>query len=128
MARTRKSILVGLGLFLILGFAIYFRLWTVDYSISSDEADLLRKQFDLANREAMDESAEWRLKFDEQKLRASKCEKQLIQFTESSLKENRDVDPNQNSQKLQEDNVALRKQVESLRQELEAEKLKCHLQ
>lgn len=38
-----------------------------------------RKQFDLANREAMDESAEWRMKYDEEAERAAKCDKELIE-------------------------------------------------
>lgn len=37
-----------------------------------------RRQFDLANREAMDESAEWRLKYDEEVERATKCLNELI--------------------------------------------------
>ncbi|MFQ6632016.1 hypothetical protein Gotur_009428, partial [Gossypium turneri] len=36
-----------------------------------------RRQFDLANKEAMDESAEWRLRFDEEADKASKCGKEL---------------------------------------------------
>ena len=36
-----------------------------------------RRQFDLANKEAMDESAEWRLRFDEEADKASKCAKEL---------------------------------------------------
>ncbi|XP_061369965.1 uncharacterized protein LOC133312734 [Gastrolobium bilobum] len=39
--------------------AVYFRLWAIDYNISSYNTELLRRQFDIANREAMDESAEW---------------------------------------------------------------------
>ena len=56
-----KKMLVGLVLVVFLGNAFYLLLCTIDYSISSDEGDLLRRQFDLASREAMDESAEWRL-------------------------------------------------------------------
>jgi hypothetical protein len=36
-----------------------------------------RRQFDLANKEAMDESAEWRLKYDEQAESATKCVQEL---------------------------------------------------
>lgn len=36
-----------------------------------------RKQFDLANREAMDESAEWRMRYDSEAEKAAKCSKQL---------------------------------------------------
>lgn len=38
-----------------------------------------RMQFDLANREAMDESAEWRLKYDREVERGNKCASELIQ-------------------------------------------------
>lgn len=38
-----------------------------------------RKQFDLANREAMEESAEWRLKYDVEAERASNCLKELME-------------------------------------------------
>ncbi|GLT72334.1 hypothetical protein SLA2020_442790 [Shorea laevis] len=63
----RRRTLVGLGLAMFLGIAVYFRLWSIDYSISSDDNELLRRQFDLASKEAMDESAEWRLRYDEKK-------------------------------------------------------------
>ena len=43
-----------------------------------------RRQFDLANREAMDESAEWRLKYDEEVERATKCLNELIKVCTSS--------------------------------------------
>ncbi|KAJ0088708.1 hypothetical protein Patl1_32099 [Pistacia atlantica] len=64
MAGGRKPILLGLFLVMVMGIAIYLRLWTIDYSVSSSDNELLRRQFDLANREAMDESAEWRYKYD----------------------------------------------------------------
>uniref|UniRef100_A0A6N2N8J6 Uncharacterized protein n=1 Tax=Salix viminalis TaxID=40686 RepID=A0A6N2N8J6_SALVM len=80
MAGERKRILVGLVVAMILGIAVYFRLWTIDYAISSDDAELIRRQFDLANREAMDESAEWRMKYDEEVERSAKCDKQLIEI------------------------------------------------
>lgn len=38
-----------------------------------------RKQFDLANMEAMEESAEWRLKYDEQVQRATQLLRELEQ-------------------------------------------------
>lgn len=39
--------------------------------------NLCRRQFDLANREAMDESAEWRLKYDVEVERSTNCAKEL---------------------------------------------------
>ena len=41
--------------------------------------EICRRQFDLANREALDESAEWRMKYDEEVERSAKCDKQLIE-------------------------------------------------
>ena len=38
-----------------------------------------RRQFDLANREALDESAEWRLRFDEEAERNIQCMNELKQ-------------------------------------------------
>ncbi|KAG2251244.1 hypothetical protein Bca52824_081380 [Brassica carinata] len=46
------------------------------FSIASDDTERLR-QFDLANREAMDESAEWRRMFDCEAEKASKCNSEL---------------------------------------------------
>ncbi|XP_009345769.2 uncharacterized protein LOC103937533 [Pyrus x bretschneideri] len=124
-----KKILVGLVLVMFLGIAVYLRLWTIDYSISSDEADLLRRQFDLANREAMDESAEWRLKYDEEAKKATKCINQLKQikglFGEG---DGNAANVDQKLLNLQKENMALVKRMEALKQELEAEKLKCSVQ
>lgn len=38
----RKTILVGLVLALVLGIAVYLRLWTIDYTLSSDDTERLR--------------------------------------------------------------------------------------
>ncbi|CAL2267733.1 unnamed protein product [Prunus armeniaca] len=75
-----KKILVGLVVLMLFGVAVYLKLWTIDYTVSSDEAELLRRQFDLANREAMDESAEWRLKYDVEAERATECMNELKQI------------------------------------------------
>lgn len=40
-------------------------------------SNAFRRQFDLANKEAMDESAEWRLKYDVETERANKCLSEL---------------------------------------------------
>ncbi|XP_052172061.1 uncharacterized protein LOC127787982 isoform X3 [Diospyros lotus] len=103
MRGGRRQILIGLGVVMLLGIAISFRLWSIDYRISSGEAELLRRQFDLANREAMDESAEWRLRYDKEAENSSRCSKELI-----------------------EENMGLLERLESLKQQLEAEKLKCN--
>ncbi|GAB4856693.1 hypothetical protein Ancab_014608 [Ancistrocladus abbreviatus] len=84
MGSARRPLILGLILVMVLGFAVYFRLWVIDYRVSSDEAELLRRQFDLANREAMDESAEWRLKYDGEKERADNCAQELSEAGSSS--------------------------------------------
>uniref|UniRef100_A0A0D3AIG1 Uncharacterized protein n=1 Tax=Brassica oleracea var. oleracea TaxID=109376 RepID=A0A0D3AIG1_BRAOL len=58
--------------------------------------------FDLANREAMDESAEWRRMFDCEAEKASNCNSELAL-----------------------ENAALLSKIETLKQELEASRLKC---
>ncbi|KAK1549862.1 hypothetical protein Q3G72_009103 [Acer saccharum] len=85
MGGERRLILVGLAVAMVMGIGIYLRLWTLDYSVSSVDTELLRKQFDLANREAMDESAEWRLKFDVEAERANKCDKELTELVAVSV-------------------------------------------
>lgn len=62
-------LMVKLTLFILY---LTFNLWCFFIQI-------FRRQFDLANREAMDESAEWRMKYDEEAERAAKCDKELIE-------------------------------------------------
>ncbi|XP_010932982.1 uncharacterized protein [Elaeis guineensis] len=65
MGARRRTLLLGFVVALFLGVAIYFRLWAIDNeSFSTDDREVLRKQFERANLEAMDESAEWRMKYD----------------------------------------------------------------
>ncbi|KAC9313688.1 hypothetical protein E3N88_46005 [Mikania micrantha] len=117
----RRPLLIGVIIVMVLGLSVYLRLWTIDYQISSTETELLRKQFDLANMEAVDESAEWRLRFDEAEARATKCTKEL-QRVEVNLGMTKRLDM------LQKENINLLERVETLKQELDAEKLKCSMQ
>ncbi|KAK7826155.1 hypothetical protein CFP56_032421 [Quercus suber] len=119
----RKKILVGLAVAMFLGVAVYLRLWTIDYSFSSDDSEILRRQFDLANREAMDESAEWRLKYDVEVERFTNCAKELNEIKESL--ENKVED--EKLAMVQKENTALLERLEALKQELEDAKLKCNL-
>ncbi|CAA2953901.1 Hypothetical predicted protein [Olea europaea subsp. europaea] len=164
----RRQILIALGLVMLMGIAVYLRLWTIDYRISSSETELLRKQFDLANREAMDESAEWRQRFDAEVEKTSTCYKDLSEIKESlrhkagdsvGLKKKLEIlqkvkccitsfsyvminhlflswfclvllliQKHFNSFTLsQQENMDLLERVESLKQELESEKLKCSM-
>ncbi|KAJ9181581.1 hypothetical protein P3X46_009698 [Hevea brasiliensis] len=122
MGGERKKILVGLVVAMFLGIAVYLRLWSIDYAISSDDTELLRRQFDLANREAMDESAEWRMKYDEEAERAAKCDKELIEIKQ---KVEDAASINQQLEMLQKENMALVERMEALKKKLEAAKLKC---
>ncbi|GMP50425.1 hypothetical protein CsSME_00017047 [Camellia sinensis var. sinensis] len=155
----RRTILIGLGLVMVLGIAVYLRLWVIDYRISSDEAELLRRQFDLANREAMEESAEWRFKYDEEVKKASNCAQELnevhneadignlvalgligfnpslvvydktrLEMKQSLEKPEGTASINKELEMLQKENIGLLERVESLKQELEGEKLKCNAQ
>ncbi|KAG7028019.1 hypothetical protein SDJN02_09199 [Cucurbita argyrosperma subsp. argyrosperma] len=125
MGRNRKQILVGLAAAMFLGLVVYMRLWTIDYSMSTDEAELLRRQFDLANREAMDESAEWRRMYDHELDRAKSCNSELNKLKESFEKVGDVARINQKLTNLQEENAALRKEVDALQLRLEAEKSRC---
>ncbi|CAL5334764.1 unnamed protein product [Camellia sinensis] len=160
----RRTILIGLGLVMVLGIAVYLRLWVIDYRISSDEAELLRRQFDLANREAMEESAEWRFKYDEEVKKASNCAQEvneilarvsevhneadignlvalgligfnpsLVVYDKTRMKQSLEkpegtASINKKLEMLQKENIGLLERVESLKQELEGEKLKCNAQ
>ncbi|KAL6492696.1 hypothetical protein OROGR_033162 [Orobanche gracilis] len=73
----RRQLLIALGIVMLIGIAVYLRLWTIDYRISSNDTELLRRQFDFASREAMDESAEWRRRYDGEFDKASKCFSEL---------------------------------------------------
>ncbi|KAL2487456.1 hypothetical protein Adt_32212 [Abeliophyllum distichum] len=124
----RRQILIALGLVMLMGVAVYLRLWTIDYRISSSETELLRKQFDLANREAMDESAEWRHRYDAELEKTAKCFKELSEIKESCRHKAVDTTGlNKKLEILQKENMDLLERVESLKQELEAEKLKCSM-
>ncbi|GKV12206.1 hypothetical protein SLEP1_g23385 [Rubroshorea leprosula] len=123
--RERRRILVGLAVAMVFGFAVYLRLWTIDYTISSNEAELIRREFEIANREAIDESAEWRLRYDMEAETAKKCANELEEVKGSIGKVEASTDFSRKLEVLEKENEALQKQVETLKQELESVKLKC---
>ncbi|XP_073272055.1 uncharacterized protein [Primulina huaijiensis] len=125
----RRQILKTLGFVMLLGIAVYFMLWTVDYRDSSRDTELLRRQFDLANREAMDESAEWRRRYDAEVVKAGSCSKKLNEL-QSSVGESGEVSRTlkKKMEFLQKENMDLLDRVELMKQELEAEKLRCSVQ
>ncbi|XP_057779145.1 uncharacterized protein LOC130997753 [Salvia miltiorrhiza] len=124
----RRHIFIALGLLMLMGIAIHFRLWAIDNRFSSYDSELLRRQFDLANREAMDESAEWRRRFDLEFEKATKCSRELEEI-KMSTGDKRKVSAvlNKKMEMLQKENVDLLERVESLKQELESETLKCSM-
>lgn len=40
--RSRKSVIIGIGIVMLMGISVYLRLWTIDYRISSEDTDLIR--------------------------------------------------------------------------------------
>ncbi|MBA0830317.1 hypothetical protein Goarm_014857 [Gossypium armourianum] len=77
----------------------------------------------------MDESAEWRLRFDEEADKASKCAKELEKIKESIVKKEDSISFNNKLALLQKENAALLERVEMLKNKLEDEKMRCrHLQ
>ncbi|KAJ4979305.1 hypothetical protein NE237_010085 [Protea cynaroides] len=125
---ARRAIYVGLVLIMVLGIAVYLKLWALDSRFSADDRELIRRQFDSANMEAMDEAAEWRRKYDEEVERATACLKEMLEIKEALEKNTEETASiNPKLAMLQKENIELLDRVESLKQELEAEKLKCSL-
>ncbi|CAA6666434.1 unnamed protein product [Spirodela intermedia] len=85
--RRRPTVVVGtLVLVMLAGVSmVYLRLWIIDYGFSSQDRELLRKQFDQANMEAMDESAHWRMKYDTEVERSRQSTAELLQNATSHL-------------------------------------------
>ncbi|KAI4374268.1 hypothetical protein MLD38_012280 [Melastoma candidum] len=122
-----RPIVVVLVVAMVFGIAVYLRLWAIDFSDTSDDADVLRRQFDLANREAMDESAEWRRMFDGERERASKCEVELREAKESNHQEEGGAAGCFSKlAELRKENSGLLQQIEALKHELQVERLKCN--
>ncbi|XP_068667269.1 uncharacterized protein [Aristolochia californica] len=126
MSLVRSPVFIGLLLVLFLGVAVYLRLWAIDLTISEEETEIIRRQFDLANKESMEESAEWRLKYDEEVERGTKRLRELIQVKQAFEKKILETASlNRSLTMLQKENINLLERVESMTQELENEKLKC---
>ncbi|XP_023528341.1 uncharacterized protein LOC111791291 isoform X1 [Cucurbita pepo subsp. pepo] len=127
MDADRKRIFTGLAVAMFLGSVVYMRLWTIDFSMSSGHAELLRKwrQFDLANGKAMDESAEWRRMYDHEHDRANKCRSDLNKLKESFKKVGDAASFDQKLTTMQTENLALRTKVDALQQKIKAETSRC---
>ncbi|KAK9124257.1 hypothetical protein Sjap_013859 [Stephania japonica] len=121
-----RPIWIGLAMVSLLGVLTYMRLWSIHSDLSHADTDLIRKQFDLANREAMDESAQWRFKYDEEVERSANCLNDLIQAKEALDKKVEDFDRiSQEMANLKKENSELLDQVKILMVELETEKSRC---
>ncbi|RDX79952.1 Glucan endo-1,3-beta-glucosidase 11, partial [Mucuna pruriens] len=125
MGAKRRSILTALAFLMLMGVAVYFRLWAIHSNISSDDTQLLRQQFDIAHREAMDESAEWRLRYDQEADRNKKCLEELQVLRESCQKGEEASGVNHKLEILQKEYAVLRERLETLKRELQEERLKC---
>lgn len=115
----RSPVFVVLLVVMLMGIAFYMKLWAIDFSFTAQDNDILRKQFDLANREAMEESAEWRLKYDEEVERGTERLRELIQVKEDIKKKTDRLAA------LEKENLNLLERVKSLTRQLESVKLKC---
>ncbi|KAJ6793094.1 uncharacterized protein M6B38_411125 [Iris pallida] len=133
--QRRKVLLLGFATALLLGTAVYFRLWSIDSSFTSDDREILRKQFERANMEAMDESAEWRMKYDGEADKTRQCQEELskLELDATSYRHVQDqllslqlikqlevkgalANASERLSALRKDNLGLQKQVETTTQ------------
>ncbi|XP_020685338.1 uncharacterized protein LOC110101684 [Dendrobium catenatum] len=101
----RRTLILGFVAALLLGTVIYFRLWSIDSSFTVDDREELRRQFDRANMEAMDESAAWRMKYDAEFDKSRKFEDELVKVKAAQAGTNERL-------------IALRKENESLKKKV----------
>ncbi|OAY71600.1 hypothetical protein ACMD2_21586 [Ananas comosus] len=121
MGPRRQTLVFGFLLALLLGVVVYLRIWSIDDDdFSADDREILRRQFERANLEAMDESAEWRMKYDGEVERSRQLQDELLKVKASLASSTRRFSM------LQEDNSSLRKQVVSLKQQVEAKDQICN--
>lgn len=121
MGARRRTLLMGFVVALFLGVAVYFRLWVIDEeSFSTDDREVLRKQFERANLEAMDESAEWRMKYDGEVEKSRKFQDELLKVKASLASATKGFT------NLQKEKMSLQKQVEFLKQQIGAKERRCN--
>ncbi|CAL9765396.1 unnamed protein product [Musa acuminata subsp. burmannicoides] len=108
----RRRMLLGFVLALFTGIGIYLRIWSIDGDDFSagDDRDALRREFEHANMEAMDESAEWRMRYDVEVDRSRQIQDELLKVKASLAGASRRFSM------LQKENMKLQKQFESLKQ------------
>ncbi|XP_073012534.1 uncharacterized protein [Typha latifolia] len=120
MAPRRRTLLVGFLLALFFGIAVYLRIWAIDSSFTADDREIMRGQFERANMEAMDESAEWRMKYDGEVERSRQVQDELLKAKASLASATRRFTM------LQKDNRDLQKQVESLKEQIKEKEQHCN--
>ncbi|CAL5020112.1 unnamed protein product [Urochloa decumbens] len=111
--QERQALMVAFALALLMGTAVYFRIWARQSSDPSfaDDREELRRQFEQANLEAMDESAEWRMKYDKEFEKSRQLQEELSKVKASLAGTVRRLEL------LQKENEMWKRQTESLRQQ-----------
>ncbi|XP_062221638.1 uncharacterized protein LOC133920980 [Phragmites australis] len=112
--QERQALMAAFAVALLMGTAVYFRIWarqSSDPSFTADDREELRRQFERANLEAMDESAEWRMKYDTEFGKNRQLQDELSKVKALLAASTRRLEL------LQKDNEKLKRQTESLRQQ-----------
>ncbi|XP_062220646.1 uncharacterized protein LOC133920039 [Phragmites australis] len=112
--QERQALMVAFAVALLIGTAVYFRIWarqSSDPSFTADDREELRRQFERANLDAMDESAEWRMKYDTEFGKNRQLQDELLKVKASLAASTKRLEL------LQKDNKMLKRQTESLRQQ-----------
>ncbi|CAN6274049.1 unnamed protein product [Urochloa humidicola] len=112
--QERQALMVAFALALLMGTGVYFRIWarqSSDPSFTVDDREELRRQFEQANLEAMDESAEWRMKYDKEFEKSRQLQEELSKVKASLAGAVRRLEL------LQKDNEMWKRQTESLSQQ-----------
>ncbi|MQL85401.1 hypothetical protein Taro_017919 [Colocasia esculenta] len=119
-ARRRPTVVLVVLAMLAGVSVVYLRLWAVDSGFSSSEdREFLRKQFDRANIEAMDESAEWRMKYDAEVERARRYKEEAKQAKDAIANAKESV------AFLQKENTNLNLRLATLRHDMETMRQNC---
>ncbi|XP_031484208.1 uncharacterized protein LOC116253512 isoform X1 [Nymphaea colorata] len=127
-APTRGFTFVGLVIMMVIGCTVYLKLWSVSSYISLRDAEIMRSQFERAQNEALDESAEWRMKYDEEVQRSGKYLQELVRVREELEKKIEETEKSKSDLAvLQKEKQSLHKRTESLLHELQSVKMKCHI-
>ncbi|KAM0882121.1 hypothetical protein ACQ4PT_032566 [Festuca glaucescens] len=110
--QERQALMAAFAVALLMGTAVYFRIWarqSDDPSFTADDREELRRQFEHANLEAMDESAEWRMKYDTEFGRNRQLEDELLKAKTTLTASAKRLES------LQKDNEMLKGQIESMK-------------